>query len=108
MSHDYELAIALNKLTLPTHTNILRIAIAIQQDRVECFSQGGGLVKARRVNFYRENLFLPHIDQPFTFILYAIGPEGTRERLISLSVEKKELSNIGRNASSFSSTAEGF
>jgi hypothetical protein len=108
MSHNYELAITLNKLTLPARTNISRVAIAVQQDRLECFAQGGGLVKAGRVNFYRENLFLPLTGEPFDFILYGIGPEGVRERLASLSVDKKELSNIGRNASAFRSTAEGF
>lgn len=108
MSHSYELAIALNKLSLPAHTNVPRVAIAVEQERLECFAQGGGLVKTGRVNFYRENLFLPLTDEPFAFVLYGIQPEGTRERLVSLLVDKKELTHIGRNASAFKSTGEGF
>lgn len=81
MSSNYELAIALAKLTLPIHLNHHRITIAVSQDRIESFAQGGGVVKAGRVNFYRENLFIPHTDRPFAFIIYEIHPNGVKEKM---------------------------
>jgi hypothetical protein len=86
MSSKYELAIALGRITLHAHLSLHRITIAVAQDRTESFSQCGGRVKAGRVNFYRENLFLPHTQEPFAFIVYEIHPNGAKFKVVSLLV----------------------
>lgn len=88
MSSFQELVVSLGLLTVPPGLSGQRLCLSVCQPPEEYFCQMGRAVKRDKINFYRENIFLPQTYHKITFHLYRLDEKGEKSLIASLPVQK--------------------